>query len=166
MTTTLGVDGANPSHVMLPVVPESDRTGPEFLPPARDPELPGYASLKLGDETDSGYAETKSVERSLLASQTRIEASGTSSSVYPWATIKYWENMVHEAQDNNPAGASVIGQTRYTVELGDRTVTVEGDLSFTSDRENFYYTYTRRALENGKLIREKTWKETIPRDHQ
>jgi hypothetical protein len=43
---------------------------------------------------------------------------------------------------------------------------VEGDLSFTSDRENFYYTYTRRALENGKLIREKTWKETIPRDHQ
>jgi predicted acyl esterase len=166
MTTTLGVDGANPSHVMLPVVPESDRAGPEFLPPARDPELPGYASLKLGDETDSGYAETKSVERSLLASQTRIEASGTSSSVYPWATIKYWENMVHEAQDNNPARASVIGQTRYTVELGDRAVTVEGDLSFTSDRENFYYTYTRRALENGKLIREKTWKETIPRDHQ
>jgi len=165
MTTTLGVNGANPSHVVLPVVPESDRTGPEFLPPAKDPEPPGYAYLKLGDETDSGYAETKSIERSPLASQTRIVASGTSGSVYPWAIIKYWENMVHEAQDNNPARASVTGQTRYTVELENRTLTVEGDLSFTSDRENFYYTYTRRALENGKLIREKTWKETIQRDH-
>lgn len=165
MTTTLGVDGANASHVVLPVVPQSDRTGPDFLPPAKDPELPGYAYLKLGDETDSGYAETKSIERSPLASQTRIVASGMSGSVYPWAIIKYWENMVHEAQDNNPARASVTGQTRYTVELDDRTLTVEGDLSFTSDRENFYYTYTRRALENGKLIREKNWKETIPRDH-
>ena len=165
MTTTLGVDGANASHVVLPEVPKSDRKGPEFLPPAKDPELPGYANMKLGNETDSGYAETKGIERSLIASQTRIVASGASGSVYPWATIKYWENMVHEAQDNNPARASVTGQNRYTVELVGRTLTVEGDLSFTSDRENFYYTYTRRALENGKLIREKTWKETIPRDH-
>jgi hypothetical protein len=42
---------------------------------------------------------------------------------------------------------------------------LEGTLSFTSDGKNFYYTYTRRVLENGKLIREKTWKETIPRHH-
>jgi hypothetical protein len=165
MTTTLDVEGANASHIVLPVVPESDRTGPRFLPPAKNPELPGYADLKLGDETDSGYAETKSIERSLLTSKTRIAAPGTSGSVYPWATIKYWENMVHEAQDNDPARASVTGKSRYTVELEDRTLTVEGDLSFTSDRENFYYTYTRRVLENGKLIKEKTWEETIPRDY-
>ena len=73
--------------------------------------------------------------------------------------------MAHEAQDNNPAGTSVTGKTRYTVELDARTVTVEGDLLFSSDHKNFYYTYTRRVLENGKLIKEKTWKETIPRDH-
>jgi hypothetical protein len=73
--------------------------------------------------------------------------------------------MVHEAQDNDPARASVTGKSRYTVELDDRTLTLEGDLSFTSDRENFYYTYTRRVLENGKLIRKKTWEETIPRHH-
>ena len=165
MTTTLSVDGANASHIVLPVVPKSGRTGPEFLPPAKDPELPGYAYLKIGDETTSGYAETRSIERSPLAFQTRIESSGASGSVYPWATIKYWENMAHEAQDNDPARTSLTGKTRYTVELEGRTVTVEGDLSFSSDRENFYYTYTRRVLENEKLIREKTWKETIPRNH-
>jgi len=165
MTTTLDVEGANASHIVLPVVLKSDRTGPEFLPPAKNPELPGYADLKVGDETDSGYAETGSIERSLLTSKTRIVASGTSGSAYPWATIKYWENMAHEAQDNDPAKASVTGKNRYTVELKDRTLTVEGDLSFTSDRENFYYAYTRRVLENGKVIREKTWKETLSRDH-
>jgi predicted acyl esterase len=166
MTTTLGVDGPNPSCIVLPAVTGSDRRGPEFLPPAKDPELPGYGSLKLGEDTDSGYAETKSIERNLLASQARTAASGTSGSFYPWGTITYSENMVHEARDNDPARAGVSGQSRYTVELGGRTVIVEGDLSLTSDRENFYYTYTRRALENGRLIRERTWKETIPRDHQ
>jgi predicted acyl esterase len=166
MTTTLGVDGTNPSHIVLPVIPQSDRPRPDFQPPAKDPELPGYASVKVGDETESGYAEFRSVERSLGKSTTRVTASGSYGYVYPWATIKYWENIVHEARDMDPARASVTGTNRYTVELGKRTVTLEGDLSLTSDGEDFYYTYTRRALENGKLIREKTWKETIPRDHQ
>jgi predicted acyl esterase len=166
MTTALSVDGAQPSHVVLPIMPPSDRTGPEFPPPAGNPELPGYGSLPIGDETDSGYSETKSVERNLTTSTTRVTASGTSGSVYPWGTIKYWETMVHEARDDDPSRAGVTGKSRYLVELRGRTVTAEGELSLTSDRGNFYYTYTRRVLENGKLVKEKTWKETIPRDHQ
>ncbi|MBW1902495.1 MAG: CocE/NonD family hydrolase [Deltaproteobacteria bacterium] len=166
MTTTLRVDGANASHIVLPVMPQSDRARPSFSPPAKDPELPGYGYLKVGDETTSGYAEIRSIERSPLAYQTRIAASGMEGSIYPWATIKYWEEIVHKAQDNDPARASVTGKTRYTIELDNRTVTVEGILSLTSDRKNFYYSYTRRALENEKLIKEKTWDETIPRDHQ
>jgi len=166
MTTTLGVAGPEASHVVLPVIPQSDRPRPDFLPPAEDPELPGYGYLEIGDETVSGYAETRSIERSPLAFKTRIVSSGAYGSVYPWATIKYWEHMEHEAQDNDPSRASVTGKSRYTIELDNRTVTVEGDLSVTSDLKNFYYTYIRRALENGKLIKEKTWKETIARDHQ
>ncbi len=165
MTTTLDVDGEDASHIVLPVVPESDRTGPELLPPAKDPELPGYSYLKPDDESISGYAEIRSIERIPLSSRTRIIASGASGSTHLGTTIKYWEEMVHEAQDNDPARASVTGKTRYTVELGDRTLIVEGDLSFTSDREVFFYVYTRRVLEDGKLIREKTWEEAIPRDH-
>lgn len=85
--------------------------------------------------------------------------------MYPWGTIRYFREVIREAEDDNPALAGVIGKTAYELELGDRIVKLEGDLSVTSDPENFYYSYTRRALENGKLIREKTWEETIPRDH-
>jgi predicted acyl esterase len=165
MTTMLEVEGPNASHIVLPVMPESDGAGPEFLPPAENPELPGYAALELDDDSVSGYAETRSIERIPLSSKTRIVASGASGSVHLGTKIKYSEEIVHEAQDTDPARASVTGKTRYTVELDGRTLTVEGVLSFTSDREDFFYTYTRRVLENGKLIREKTWDEAIPRDH-
>ena len=146
--------------------PLSDRPVPDFLPPAKDPRLPGYGYLEIADDTVSGYAEIWRIVRSPLEFQTRAAASGAYGSVYPWATIKYWEHMEHKAQDDDPARACVTGESRYLIERENRTVAVEGELSFTSDLENFYYTYTRRALENGKLIKEKIWKEAVPRDFQ
>lgn len=166
MTTTLGVGSEMASHVLLPVIPESDLSQPNFLPPAKDPELPGYGSLEIEDETLSGYAEVRRIERHPLLFQTRVVASGAEGSVFPWAKIKYWESLIHEARDKDPARTGVTGKNRYIIELEDRTVTVEAELSFSSDPETFIYRYTRRVLENGKLIKEKTWEETIPRDHQ
>ncbi len=58
------------------------------------------------------------------------------------------------------------GEHRIAVELEDRTLIWEGELLFRSDLENFYYTYTRRLLENGRIVREKAWRDTIPRDFQ
>jgi len=165
MTTTLGVGEANASRIVLPVIPRSDREQPGFLPPAKDPELPNYGDLKVDDATTSGPASIWKIERSPIVSQTRITESGSGGRVFPWGTIRYWREVVQKAQDDDPARAGVTGKTGYRLELGNRTVTLEGDLSLTSDRENFYYIYTRRALEDGKLIREKTWEETIPRDH-
>jgi hypothetical protein len=52
------------------------------------------------------------------------------------------------------------------VKLDERTLLWEAELSFDSDKENFYYEYTRRLSENGKQVREKTWSDTIPRDYQ
>ena len=52
------------------------------------------------------------------------------------------------------------------VELEDRVLVWEAELLFRSDLENFYYTYTRRLSVDGELVREKTWRDTIPRDHQ
>ena len=166
MTTTLAVDGEDASHIVLPVAPESDRGGPEFVPPAPNPELSGYSSLDLSDESISGYAETRRIERLPLSSKTRITSSGASGAVHLGTTIKDWEEIVHEARDDDPASASVTGRNRLVVELNGRTLTLEGELSITSDRDAFFYVYTRRLLENGTLIRERTWDEAIPRDHQ
>ena len=50
--------------------------------------------------------------------------------------------------------------------LKQQTLTWQGHLTLTSDAQSFYYKYTRQLLKDGKQIREKTWQETIPRDHQ
>ena len=39
-------------------------------------------------------------------------------------------------------------------------------MTFRSDRDNFYYDGFRRLLKDGVLVREKAWKDTIPRDFQ
>ena len=50
--------------------------------------------------------------------------------------------------------------------LDERTLLWEAELDFSSDLENFYYQYFRRVSENGEVLREKSWQETIPRDYQ
>jgi len=166
MTTTLGVDGDNASRIVLPVIPKSDRPQPDFPAPVRDPELPGYGNLQTDGAASPEPVKPWIIERDPINSQTTIISSGKGGIVYPWGTIRYWRKITQQARDNDPARAGVKSNAGYRLELGDRTVRLEGDLSVTSDQENFYYSFTRRALENGKLIRERTWEETIPRDHQ
>ena len=60
----------------------------------------------------------------------------------------------------------MLGEHRMTLELDGRTLVWEAELTFRSDLDNFYYTYARRLFENGALVRQKIWNDTIPRDHQ
>ncbi|MCZ6794520.1 MAG: hypothetical protein O7J95_13000 [Planctomycetota bacterium] len=95
-----------------------------------------------------------------------MTASNASSSRYPWGAERFEETLTHEASDDHPEATSVRSQYRTTVELEDRTLIWESRMTFRSDLENFYYSYTRRLLNDGELVREKTWADTIPRDHQ
>ena len=52
------------------------------------------------------------------------------------------------------------------LEAAERRLEWEAELSFASDAADFHYTYTRRLRENGRLLREKTWSRTLPRDFQ
>ena len=63
-----------------------------------------------------------------------------------------------------PAHTSVRTEYSRTILVNDRELFFEAVLDFHTDLENFYYFYTRRLFENGKLLREKTWDETIPRE--
>ena len=58
------------------------------------------------------------------------------------------------------------GEYATEVKLPDRTLRCESVVVFRSDRTNFYYSGQRRLLVNGKLVREKKWEDTIPRDFQ
>jgi uncharacterized protein len=162
MTTSLRLGD---SRVLLPVVPPGKRPAPSFLPPAKaPPPSPGYESLDSG--TTSGYGEISSVERNPQTGEVKVTATNTGASRKPWGTETYRETIEHRTSDAHPEKTSVTGTHRLETALKDRVLLWEAELSFRSDFDNFYYEYTRRLSENGRKLREKTWKETIPRDFQ
>ncbi|HEY5656984.1 MAG TPA: CocE/NonD family hydrolase, partial [Myxococcota bacterium] len=164
MTTQLRLGGENPTRVALPVVPYEDRPRPSFLPPAEDPELDGYRTVT--DDTQSGYSEVTTLERNVPRRATRVVANNAGTEEFPWGSIRKDDEIVYEAQDDHPEATSVTSDMKRVVQLDGRRLVWQGILDFRSDRENFYYTYTRRLFEAERLIREKTWKEAIPRDFQ
>ena len=84
----------------------------------------------------------------------------------PGARNARFETIRYEIKDDAPADAQVLGTHRMEVDLPGRKLVWDAELSFRSNRENFLYSYRRRLTENGKLVREKTWTQTIPRDFQ
>jgi hypothetical protein len=164
MTTELHLGGSEGSQVLLPVVPPGERPVPDFPPPADNPVLPGFETLDAG--TSSGYGEISSVDRNPQTGEVTATATNSGGSRYPWGTETYRETIEHRTSDAHPENTSVRGTHRMEVALDERTLLWEAELSFDSDEENFYYEYTRRLSENGKQVREKTWSDTIPRDHQ
>ncbi|MCH8249699.1 MAG: CocE/NonD family hydrolase [Proteobacteria bacterium] len=164
MTTTLRLGGANGSFVELPIAPPGHLESPAFLPPKPDPKYPGYESIDAG--TSSGYGEISSVDRNPQTGEVTATATNSGATKYPWGMETYQETIVHKTSDAHPENTSMTGTHRLEVKLEGRTLLWEGKLSFSSDRENFYYQYSRRISENGELVREKSWQETIPRDYQ
>jgi hypothetical protein len=164
MTTTLYL-GPEASRLLLPVVPRAERPRPSYLPiDAHEDRLPGFESLDAG--TTSGYGEISSIDRNPQKGTAKVVATSTSASRYPWGEEHNTESITHEAQDGKPEAASVTGEYGTTVKLKDRTLRWECRVMLRSDRENFYYTTVRRLMQDGVLVREKAWEQTIPRDHQ
>ena len=163
LETTLRL-GKGGSWLGLPIVPAGDYARPDFLPPAGSPEYPGYESVDLG--TSSGYGEVSSVDRNPQTGEVTVRATNTGATRYPWGLETYTETIEHRSSDANPAVTSMTGSHQIEVELADRVLLWEGALTFRSDRTNFYYDYTRRLSQDGVLVRERHWQETIPRDFQ
>jgi predicted acyl esterase len=164
MTTELHLGGPQGSRVLLPVVPPAKRAAPRFLAPVDEPALPGFDTLDTG--TNSGYGEISSVDRNPQTGEVTVTATNSGGSRYPWGTETYRETIEHRTSDDRPENTSIRGTHRLEVTLDERTLLWEAELSFRSDRNNFYYEYTRRLSENGRQLREKAWSDTIPRDHQ
>jgi putative CocE/NonD family hydrolase len=164
MTTALHLGGADGARLSLPVVPFEKRPAPQFLPPEQSPELAGFEALENG--TSSRYGEVSSVDRNPQTGEVRVLATNASGTRYPWGVERYQETIEHRTSDEQPEATSVLGTHRMDVELPGRILSWAAELSFRSDSSNFYYSYRRRLSENGKLIREKTWTDTIPRDFQ
>lgn len=167
MTTTLALGGAHGARVDLPVIPamaEKDWRSPVFKQPAVNPSLPGFETLDGGNI--SGYGEIKAVQHDAKTGEAFGVASNSGAYQYPWGVERFEERIEHRTSDTNPAITSVKGIYALQEELPGRLLRFEQDVTFRSDENNFYLTFSRRALVNGELKHKKEWTETIPRDFQ
>ena len=150
------------SQITLPVAPAHPvRLRHPFSRPVADPELPGFHSI--ASETLSGFAEINTVTRDERTQTTTVLATNSGSDAYPFGTISYTESITHQVSDLTPAKAMVESTYTITVDAAGHQRTYTGLLLFTSDRDNYYYNYTRRLEEKGQVLKEKQWLETIPR---
>jgi putative CocE/NonD family hydrolase len=160
MTTSLYVGGTEASRLVLPVVPIAPQSRPNFQPPEASDHLTGVHS--------EGYAwpGEYSVRRDEIRQVTRVEWHGSDSTRYSWGKRTHHEQLIYEVEDAHPEINVVRGDADTSFQLKGRTLLYRGHLEMRSDRNAFYYTYERVLRENGSMIRQKTWQETIPRDHQ
>jgi len=160
----LGSDG---SRLLLPVVPPDSTKGPapSYLPiPPKEAPLPGYEAIAM--ETPSAYGEISSVDRNPRTGKATVVATNNSAHRFPWGEERNTEKITHEAEDGKPEKASVRGEYSTEVKLPGRVLRWESVVVFSSDRQNFHYSGTRKIFENGKLVREKNWEKNFPRDFQ
>jgi uncharacterized protein len=160
MTTSLSLGGENASRLVLPVVPLHGLAPAPFPPSAKDPELPGFAH-KGG--TWPGFYQ---LVRDEVRQTSRVSWHSDSQAVFPWGKEDYHEELAYAAADDHPEVSAFTGAAETKVTLKNRVVSFKSNLALRSDARNFYYFYERDLLENGRVIRTKNWKETIPRDHQ
>jgi uncharacterized protein len=160
MTTSLQLGGSDGSRVVLPMVPEHGVAPPPFSPPE--------PSEERTDVKTEGFPWPGewTVERDEARHTTTVHWKGKEGGVYPWGTETDYENLTYDADDAHPETSSVRGEAETAFALKGRTLTWRGHLLVTTDQKNFYYKYTRELLEDGTLIKSKSWQETIARDHQ
>jgi len=155
MTTSLTLGGAQASRVVLPVVPEDGpMAAPQFT------AVPGAGASS--PPTDEWITERDQFRQS----SKWIWRTPESSFEFPWGKVRRKHFIEFKVEDAHPDTASAHGEGEIAVEPGKRVVEWRYVFDLRSDRTNFYYDYTRTLLENQRVVRTKTWKETLPRDHQ
>jgi len=160
MTTTLQLGGDAGSRVVLPLVPPSMYAAPVFAPPEPSEERKDIQSLGFP------WPGEWKTERDEVNAKSKVTWSGKSEEKYPWGDETDFEDISYFADDNHPETSSVQGEAKIVMALKDHNLMWQGHLALSSDAKNLYYKYTRQLFKDGQQIKEKTWQETIPRDHQ
>jgi len=160
MTTSLQLGGSNGSRLVLPIVPVKPTAAPAFAPP--------QPSEERKDIQSNGFPwpGAWTLERDEANHRATVHWRGKSDSTYPWGKETDYEDLTYHVDDAHPEHSTVLGEAESIFGLNGRELRWRGHLSINTDRRNFYYKYTRELLKDGQLLKQKTWEETVPRDHQ
>jgi hypothetical protein len=164
MNTSLYFGRSESSRLLLPIAPIAGT-----LPP------PHFGSVKESDrppvpQSVAPASPAWTLQRSEFGRPVVIEFGSKQGwsrpQVWPWGVYSGNTHRVFELRDDHPELASYTGGNDFRVQLPQRELTWHNEWDIRSDVANFYYRFKRELREDGKIIREKEWKETVPRDHQ
>jgi len=161
MTTTL-VTGVEATCVELPIVP----AGPFGLPafrPAEKREVRTDARDLGSDVWPQGTSEWK---RDTARGVVTYTWSGKSRYEIGDRRFEATEKNVYETSESDPANSRFLGEDSDRVELRGRMIDVLTSVEIRSDARDFHVIFVRQTIENGRLVRKREWRETIPRDLQ
>ena len=123
-------------------------------------------SRRSSRDTSVTQGNQLSVEQDPETDEVFGVATNSGATRYPWGIERFEEELEHRTSDTNPARTSVTGRYKLTQELDDRVLEFEQAVEFRSDEENFHLKFHRWVLVDGEMFAERTWDESIPRDHQ
>jgi hypothetical protein len=164
MTTSLYLGDAagstaSSSQILLPVVPrKSGMSLPPFVDMAQefDPAMPGAPPpAPLRGPLGFNARKPQKIHRDEIAGTTSVSLEDGN----PGNLTK----VVWRVSDLRPDLARIRGERVNTVRLEGRELVWEGFTEIRSDSTNFYYLHRRWVRENGKVVRERSWQDTIPR---
>ncbi len=160
MTTSLELGGAEGSRVVLPIVPLKGTSATPFAKPE--------PSGERNDIHSSGelWPGEWSTTRDHVNHKSTVHWQGQTTEEYRWGKETDYESLDYTANDEHPETSEVRGEAKTVFELKGRTLTWQGRLAVSTDQKNFYYRYTRELLKDGRMLKTKSWEETVSRDHQ
>lgn len=74
--------------------------------------------------------------------------------------------MAYQTNDLDPARSSFFGEGGYIIHLGDRNLELKLLVSVVSDEKNFNVKIVRQIFEQNKLVKERQWEASLPREFQ
>ena len=106
------------------------------------------------------------LERDEANHRATVRWKGKAETDYPWGKEVDYESLTYNVDDAHPELSPVHGEAESIFTLKGASSGGADTCPLTTDQKNFYYKYTRELLKDGQMVKQKTWEETIPRDHQ
>ncbi len=156
------------TSVSLPVIPPGPAAAPSWAAPEQRLPRP---DARYG-ECESWPSGTQQLVRDQLRGEVRYEWKASceweidADGDVPKRSFRNTEVNLYRVNENDPADASFRGDETHRILTPGRLLELRSTLEVRSDAQMFYVVFTRRVLENDRLVRERQWAEDVPRNFQ
>lgn len=157
-TNTVFTGGETPTGLVIPIRRAGKNKVPRFLPPEDVKESGLYRSW---EEAPSWVVHRDEGSRS-----TRLDFQDECGVELPGDQVKFSikRRMGLSASDSAPDKAFLGGWAVVSAARKKRTLSVRAEVSLRSDAERFHLRVRRMLEENGRVLRKRSWEESIPRN--